>query len=163
MTLWRRSCRSIPAQPSNMVRSITTRSMRLSLCSLTCRPVSPLRAASWTRCLATTSVLRRATTVQTIGNGKVCLPAPYAVDQSVKRLDRGDLKQLSSSRYVGLTGGQIFHEMMVEHGVKHICKSWSIVFQVEEHDHLTERCFCSRVPRRCSESGLEVSHCRARR
>lgn len=24
--------------------------------------------------------------------------------------------------YIGLTGGQIFHEMMVDHGVKHICE-----------------------------------------
>ena len=27
--------------------------------------------------------------------------------------------------FVGMTGGQIFHEMMLRHGVKHVCKLWS--------------------------------------
>ena len=32
-------------------------------------------------------------------------------------------------RFVGLSGGEIFHEMMLRQGVKHVCRSRHVILQ----------------------------------
>lgn len=39
-------------------------------------------------------------------------------------------------RFIGMTGGEIFHEMMLRQGVKHICRYFQSSIQNHDPDHL---------------------------
>jgi hypothetical protein len=43
----------------------------------------------------------------------------------------------SRTRLVGMTGGQVFHTLMVQHGVKQICESLCLVIRFPESELLT--------------------------
>lgn len=49
-------------------------------------------------------------------------PGPPRMDDIQPLQPMKPLEQMNYS-FVGMTGGQIFHEMMLRHDVKHVCKS----------------------------------------
>lgn len=54
--------------------------------------------------------------------------------------------------FIGMTGGQIFHEMMLRHEVKHVCMYSALTMSWERLAKLTYS--HSRLPRRCHPTSL---------
>lgn len=52
--------------------------------------------------------------------------------------------------FVGMKGGEIFHEMMLRHNVKHVCEFLSAVPQIHtkqltQHSRISWRCDSARI------------------
>ena len=74
------------------------------------------------RSLATSAFSCMKIDTQVIDDIKAYPSALQPVSTDVKHFERKSLPKALRHAYAGMTGGQIFHEMMIQHGVDCICE-----------------------------------------
>lgn len=80
-----------------------------------------LHTVTFRRSVATNVLPRRAIETQVVDDIKAYPPTFEGAGPRLKHVKKDEEALPLSHAYVGMTGGQIFHEMMLQHGIKCIC------------------------------------------
>lgn len=120
---------TMAAKTLDTIVSLAKHALRKRRTELHCVSVTSRRS------LVTRTLPRRAIDHQVVDDNKAYPPSllQSAGPRPLKHVEKKEETKPLSHAYGGMTGGQIFHEMMLQHGVKYIC-----MFPLSRYPRLTD-------------------------